>query len=445
MSAAEYNDLELEENPTRGRLRTPATVFGTLLVFAAAAVAGLSLPWRGDRPAEPPRLLSSARGSGPLRAGAAAISIGFPEGTPIGGYARLSYRSEGTQDAVGARALYLEVPGLRAAVVSADILLVPEPLARRVEALLSDLALDVLLVGATHTHAGPGGFDERIAFERGALGSYDPLVFDRLAAAIADAARRAAASAAPARLALARGTAEPIAKARSGGRLDGRMASLRVLADGGEAIGELLVFPAHPTILGKANRRLSAEWPGKVAARTGRGVRVVLQGAIGDQSVRVAGVEEEGAIDRYADAVVAQDDALTASSPVAEATLATASVTVTLPPPSPGAVPALLRRAAATLAWDQIPGTARITALRIGPLQLVAVPAEPTGAVGARWRAVAGEGSEIVSLVGGYAGYVDEPERVRRGEGEAVRSYYGPELAERLERGIEAAARAVAP
>lgn len=414
-----------------------------LLGAAALAIGGLSLPWRGDRPAEPPRLLASARGTGPIRAGAASVDFDLPPGVPIGGYARLSWRSSGLRDAVGARAIFLEVPGFRAAILSADQLLVSEALVRRVEELVAPLRLDAILVGATHTHAGPGGYREELAFELAALGPWNPRVFDRLAERMAEAVRLAAEGAGPARLAIARGDAAALVKARSGGRVDGRMASLRLSGAGGAPLAELLVFAAHPAILGKENRRLSGEWPGRFAAIPGRGVRVVLQGAIGDQSVRQAPGPDATAVERYAAAVAERDDALPAAPEIAETTLAAASASVVLPPPAPAAVPRWLRRAAATVAWNQIPATARVTALRVGGLTLVAVPAEPTGGIGAAWRTALGGDVEIVSLVNGYAGYVDDAERIRRGEGEAVRSYYGPELAERLQRGVELAAEAV--
>ncbi len=440
MRRAEYNDPALKKLPIR------KLVVGVAIAVAGLAIAigALSLPWHGSRPAGPPRLAPTSRGSGPLRAGAAAVSIDLPPGAPIGGYARLSWRSEGIRDPVGARAVYLEVPGCRAAVVSADVLLVSEALVQRIEALVSDLGLDALLVGATHTHAGPGGFRDDVAFERGALGPYDARIFELLARRMAEAVRLAAGAAAPARLTIARGTAEQLVKARSGGRVDGRMASVRLVAEDGEAIGELLVFAAHPTILGKANRLLSAEWPGRVAAQPGRGVRVFVQGALGDQSVRVQRVDEASAPERYAAAVIERDDALPALPEATATVLATAAASVDLPAVSPGAVPSLLRRAASSLGWSHVPATARVTALRIGPLLLVAVPAEPTAEVGAGWRAAAGDDAEIVSLVGGYAGYVDTPERTALGVGESVRTYYGPDLAPRLEAAIRAAAGATA-
>ncbi len=92
-----------------------------------------------------------------------------------------------------------------------------------------------------------------------------------------------------------------------------------------------------------------------------------------------------------------------------------------------------------------LPARATVSALRIGPVLLVAVPGEPVAVLGARWREVAGPGSEIVGLADGYLGYFETPAHVKARVGEAVRGYYGEELAPRLERAVAAAAGAARP
>jgi hypothetical protein len=92
-----------------------------------------------------------------------------------------------------------------------------------------------------------------------------------------------------------------------------------------------------------------------------------------------------------------------------------------------------------------LPGQARVTAVRLGPLLLLATPAEPVEAVGRAWREAASPNAELLSLAGGYVGYVDTAARFTAGEGEARRSYYGPGLAERLGTAVVAAARATDP
>jgi hypothetical protein len=125
--------------------------------------------------------------------------------------------------------------------------------------------------------------------------------------------------------------------------------------------------------------------------------------------------------------------------------LATATATVPLPSFSPGIVPAWLRPAVRTLLGGALPTSARVTALRLGPVLLLATPSEPVEAVGSAWRGAAGPDAELLSLVGGYVGYVETAEHFTIGDGEADRSYYGPELAARLEAALQAAVRAVDP
>ena len=398
------------------------------LAIAALAVGAASLPWRPERTAAPPHVTLAASGVGPLRAGAAAVTLELPGDVPIGGFARLSYRSEGVRDPVGARALVLSVPGCKVALASAEILLVPDALEAAVLARVRDLGLSGLVLGATHTHAGPGGYWEHGLAERIATGPYDARLRDLVAGAIADAIRRADAALAPARLSVARGLADDLARSRSGGAEDGRLTVIRVDREAGEPVAELVVFGAHPTILGKGNRRISGDWPGRFLA-LGRGVRLFFQGALGDQSSEGPAAATPEA---FAEALSARVSALPPGKPDPAPALAYAAVEVPLPAPDPGAAPALLRRAARNLSAGAFPRSAVVEAVRIGEATLVAVPAEPVASVAAGWRASLPPGAEIVSLSGGYLGYVEEPARMASGEGESVRTYFGADLARRL-------------
>lgn len=438
MSAAEYNDPRL-------KLLPGPRAFGALLVAATAGVAVVaiaSLPWRPERPAVPPHVVAIARGSGGLSAGAAEELFTLPPGTPIGGFTRLSYASEGTAGAVGARALVLAAPGCSVAIVSAEILLVPEALDAAVRARVADLNLTGLVIAATHTHAGPGGFWRHPLGERMATGPYDPRVEDAVVAAISGAVRRAAAALAPARVSLGRGSAEDLARSRSGGAEDAPLTVVRVERSDGAPIAELAVFAAHPTILGKRNRTIAGDWPAEFVALGDHGVRLFAQGALGDQSCEgPASTSPE----TYASALSARVAALAFGPAEAAPALAFAAVETTLPLPAPGAVPAVFRRAARNLAFDAVPATARVQAVRIGRALLVAVPAEPVASVAAAWRASLPADSAIVSVANGYVGYVEAPERMAESAGENVRTYYGPELAARLGAAVRAAADAVAP
>jgi hypothetical protein len=407
------------------------------VLFVGAA----SLPWRAERRPTPPRVIAAPRGTGGLSAGAAEVPFELPAGTPIGGFARLSYASAGRAGPVGARALVLAAPGCKVALVSAEILLVPEALESAVLDRVSDLGLDGVLLAATHTHAGPGGYWDHAIGERIATGPYDPRIRDAVVAATATAIRRAAEALVPARAAVARGSADDLARSRSGGEEVAPLTAVRVAARDGTPIAELAVFAAHPTVLGKENHTISGDWPGRFLARRAHGLRLFFQGALGDQSVEGLAAEDPEA---YAAALSDRAERLAFGEPDPAPPLAFAAVEVDLPDASPGGAPAPLRRAAANLASGSLPPTARVRAVRIGPALLLAVPAEPVALVATRWRASLPDGAVIVSLAGGYVGYVEAPDRMAEGAGETIRTYYGPELADRLGAAVRAAAEAVA-
>ena len=419
-------------------------IAGAAALAAAGLVALASLPWGPSPAAGPVRVETAVRGTGPLRAGAAEIPLDLAGDVPIAGFARASYRSEGVRDRVAARALVLAAPGCAVALVSADLLLVPGDLDRAVRERIANLSLDGVVIAATHTHAGPGGYWEDFLGQRLATGPYRREALERVADAVAEVIRAAAGSLRPARVAHASARLDDLVRNRTGGPVDASLDGLRVEAADGSTIAELIVFPAHPTLLGKGNRLLSGDWPARLGAAPGRGVRLFFQGAVGDQSARLPAGLPYGATE-YGDAVRARVDALPYPAPEAEPVLAFARARTPLPAPSPGAVPALLRRAAANLLFRDTPRSAVVSALRIGSVVLVAVPAEPVAEAGARLRGAAGGQAVVVSLAGDYLGYVETPERTAAGAGESVRTYYGPALAERLEEGARAAAAAVAP
>ncbi|HEU4385073.1 MAG TPA: neutral/alkaline non-lysosomal ceramidase N-terminal domain-containing protein [Anaeromyxobacteraceae bacterium] len=405
----------------------------SLALLALASAIGLgSLRWRAPRQAGPPRLEGACRGRGPLRAGAAEVPLDLPDRVPIGGFPRLRWASQGVRDAVSARALVLAEPGCAVALVSVEILLVPGELSRAAAALARKQAaipLDEVVVIATHTHAGPGGYWRNLAGELGGTGPYDAGVAERLAGRIAEAVAKATRSLEPASLSAARADLPGFARNRDGERVDGRLLALRTKA-GQRAVGEVLVFPAHSTILGSRNQLISGDWPGALA-RSRPGVALVVQGAVGDQSVQFPpGVAAEP--EAYAPALGERISALAFTPGEGAPALAAAAVELSLPDPEFGGVPPMLRRLAANLLGGSVPARSRVVALRAGPALLLLVPAEPVEAVGRAWREAAGDGAEVVSLAGDYLGYVETPQRTRDGLGEARRSYLGPTLAYRL-------------
>jgi neutral/alkaline ceramidase-like enzyme len=428
----------LKRNPTLRLVRGLA--YGLLSLAIMLGI--LSIPWRGGRPAEPPAVELVATGAGPLSAGAAQRALDLGADPIIAGFPRLRWRAQGVRDPITVRALVLAEPGCRVALVSAEILLVPGTLSRAVSERLAGLGLDAVVVGATHTHAGPGGWWDSLPGQVGAAGPYDRATFERLADAMAGAVRDAHAALGPAAVAVSRGRAEGLSRNRTGAAVDGRVLAVRLVRPDGLPVAEVVTFAAHPTLLGSRNRRISGDWAGRLLATSPRGTRLFFQGAIGDQSATpqpIAGVEP---LEVFGAALGAVVDGLAPPPAEASPRLAVASASVRLPTLQPGALPPSLRPAAFTALGGSFPERATVTALRLGAALLVFTPAEPVEAVGRAWRAQAGPDAEVISLSGDYLGYVDTAARFEAGTGEARRAYYGPDLAARLEGAVEAAALA---
>jgi hypothetical protein len=421
-------------------LRTLGLAFAIPAAFLAIA----SLPWRPTPGAEPPRVTARKVCSGPLRAGAGEARFEVPDGAPIAGFTRLDWKSAPPSGPVGARALVLEAGGCRVALVSAEILVVPRPLAEAVRERVADLALDGVLAGATHTHAGPGGYWDDALAEAVGLGPHDPAMERRIAEGMAQAIRLAAGSLRPARAGARWVPAQALVRARGGGTKEGRLTLIRLADPEGAPIAEVLVLGSHATLLGRHNRTIGGDWPGFLVAQGSHGRRLYFQGALGDQSAgdlpARAGRPDPASYARAVSDVAAVEVPL---DPAAATALGYARAEVTLPPLGPGAVPGFLRPAVRTLLGGRVPRTATVSAVRLGPALLVGVPAEPVAAVAAGWRAGAGEDVTVVSLADDYLGYAETPERWEHGEGETVRTYLGPELAARLGEGVSAAVAAV--
>jgi hypothetical protein len=417
--------------------------FVALLLGLAVVVLGvLSLPWVRPRPSAAPRMAAVARGSGPLSAGVGLAPIEVPLGAPIAGFPHLGYRSDGA-DPVSARAVVLAAGDARIALVSAEILLVPDSLRAAVLARLRDLPLTGVILTATHTHASPGGYYENIVAERAGLGPYDPRMRDLVANAMAEAVRRALADVRPAELSVGRGRDLRLAAGRGGAPVDGRLTVLRLWRPGGRPLAELVVFPAHATTLGKRNRRISGDWPGRFLERSTHGMRFLLQGAVGDQRALLPQALGPVTPDSYAAAIDGAVAALVFGARDPAPPLGWAAADVALPTPEPPIVPRPLRQAATNVVSGMLPAEARVSALRIGPVVLLEVPGEVMHDLAHRWRELAGPDAEVVSLADGYLGYVDRADRSVGEQDHAERTYYGPALAPALERGLSLVVRAL--
>jgi neutral ceramidase len=143
-----------------------------------------------------PRLVAELANVEGLLAGAAEVDITPPPGMPKAGYSSNAHDGDGFRTRLRARVLHLRAGRASLALVQCDLLggsavlqhLVADAIADR-----TDIPLAGLMIGATHTHAGPGQFLGNDFYNRFASNraGFDPawtqFLVDRLSSAVASA------------------------------------------------------------------------------------------------------------------------------------------------------------------------------------------------------------------------------------------------------------------
>jgi len=385
----------------------------------------------------------------PLRAGAAVVKIATPPGAPLAGYGDRGpwNHHEGELAPVEARALVVAGAGgrPRLGIVALDILIVTPTLRQAIRERAAPLELDGLIVAATHTHSGPGGYvDSRIA-EAGLMGWYDAAVLRALTAAAGTSLEYATRALAPAALGVAVASSPSLAENRRhpGGPTDPSIPVLRVDGASGTPIATLFSLAAHPTVLGPGNPSLSPDYPGaareRVEAQRG-GVALFVAGPLGDQQPRLptptAGPEDLEAHQRSARELGERLGALVVeaaelASPAEDAPVAF-SESGYQPPPidvrdaCAGWVFApLFHMAAQSTISDQ----SVLAAARLGGLRLLASPYELGVEVAARIRSQAPGPLMLIAHANDWLGYLLEPSDFASGGYESCLAFHGDDAA----------------
>lgn len=370
---------------------------------AALAAAVVVVLFSAEAPAADPSAFS---------AGAAIVDI-TPDVSarrvPMAGYsARLGRASRGVHDPIHCRAVAVGDAANRAAIVSCDLVTVSAALRRKVIAKLYGTPYGDanLLLCATHSHSGPGGYDQNPVFQAALFGRYNDGFTELLATKIAQAVLEAEASREPASMRVAEAELPGVVKNRryaqdynevtrrvkdqgpSSGLIDPTLTVIRFDRADGSPMAALFHFAAHATILGPDNMLISAEWPGVAASRVEAAfpgaAALFLNGAEGDQTPLALndGADSWTWMERIgtqvADAAIA---ALDAAAPAPAAPVGCAIMRESIP--GPGRVLNIPLSARATHALFP---ALRLQAVRLGDLALLAVPVEMTAAPGKQLR-----------------------------------------------------------
>ncbi|OJF14292.1 neutral/alkaline ceramidase [Couchioplanes caeruleus] len=275
----------------------------------------------------------------PVPTAAQAVASGYRVGVGIGditgeaaevgmlGYADPGQTTAGLASRQWARAFVVaDGAGRHVAFVSAEIDFVTQAVQmevlKRLRAKYSATYSDQnLVLTATHTHAGPGGFSEYLMWNLTTLGFEAP-IFEAIVSGIVRAVDAAHAGLAPGAVKIAEGAlaganvnrslapfnANPAAdRAKFPGAVDTRMTVLR-FERGGRAVGMLSFFATHGTSMTKHNHLISADNKGYAShlvedgagadwARRGSFVAAFAQTSAGDMSPNLRNGGAQGPTD----------------------------------------------------------------------------------------------------------------------------------------------------
>lgn len=171
-------------------------------------------------------LLAAPAQSAELRAGAAAVVITPPLGTPMAGY--YSPRgAEGVHDDLHAKAVVLDKDGTRVALVVLDLVSTTAPMvkeARRLIESTTSIPGANVMISATHTHTGPVLMGRTVRDEVGGGADLARRYSEELPGKIAEAVRQAEAALAPAQVFAAAGHEPSLAFNRRFHMKDGSVA-----------------------------------------------------------------------------------------------------------------------------------------------------------------------------------------------------------------------------
>lgn len=372
----------------------------------------------------------------------AELELTPPELLPLGGYtARGGKVAEAGGEPLHVRVAILNHEGVRVALVSAEMLTIPESLHREVQKRIGP-ELNLFLV-ATHTHGAPDSqmLNDRMTFSIPGIASYKrrwlEWYADRVGEAVVLASKESAEVGDP-------GYTIADAPLNRGRRLlaqpDRFLTEFRL-----NGMPVFTAYAAHATFHGSDRMTTSGDWPGAVARRR---ESLVFPGAIGDVSPASEGANPEDKIAAFAKTMDERLPLTGKERDLGHGELRFVREPITLEKPKPHPEFAKANGIPEPLAQSLVdkfaPPTAEITAFRIGKLAVVGVPGEPTSHLGRQIRdAGRNLGFEwvlVCSHVNGWMGYILDRMDYWRGGYEATLAFHGEFAGDRV---VEASVRAL--
>ncbi len=368
----------------------------------------------------------------------------------MGGYGGLWDRNaEGTLDPPEARALVLDQGDLRVAWLTLDIVIVRPSLRDPLVEFARSLDVDALIVVATHTHSGPGGYVPGFIAERISTGGFNAEAQGGLIDAGKHALEAAVTDLATSRIA-AQQVSLDLARNRrfDDGPAETQLAVIRFDRDAAQTI-LLFAYGAHPTVLSPRSRMYSADYIGSARRQIEKSGQhaFFLPGPLGDQEPssslgelwpRDVKKQQAQAVDVGETLANAVLDAAVSLKPKPSTKLEVLERWIETPPVHTRRFCAvwyfapLIKGKLSRFLSARVP----IHVLRLDGASFVTLPGEPTSWVASEIRPALGGTNVpiVVAHANDWLGYLVSPEDYRRGGYEACASFHGRDFGATLAR-----------
>lgn len=361
---------------------------------------------------------------GPLQAGVAKLDLlpGLDRPIQMATYGPFPGSSDKARESVFARAVVLDNGETRIAIISCDLLIIDRELRQRVFEAVNHmgLALDDLLLAATHAHTSIGGYVRHAPSEIYIMGEFNKKIQTHLVHRIASAVGNALADARQATLGAGRTFVKGInLNRRLGDTVDEEVGVIKIADTDGKSIAAIVNFAAHPVL--EADDQISPDFPGYLTKHLDEkfGFGLFLNGALGDLSPQV---DPQTSKDRRAPEVAGRlaqsvEAAMSRISTEREVALGSMTSLVRLPPGNIRPIPDMLFPiewlACHALDW---PLHAELQSIRIGEVALLGASSEIGVRIGLQIKRRSPAAFPfMVTHANGYAGYALTPTGLTRG------------------------------
>ncbi|MBE9465287.1 neutral/alkaline non-lysosomal ceramidase N-terminal domain-containing protein [Dyadobacter subterraneus] len=374
--------------------------------------------------------------SNTLSAGWAKVNITPATPGPMAGYGkRRGKHYEAVHDSVYVRTIIIENGVTKAAIITADMLIVPPNITARVKELLpaTGFSFDQVYFGAIHSHNSLGGWYNTITGKLFA-GPYDAAVVETVSQAIIKSINDAKKNIQPATIGFGEVKDTIDIKNRlvgDEGIVDPWVRNLEITSNNGQK-AMISSYAAHSTILNASTMELSRDWAGALVddlESREANFAVYMAGAVGSMAPIEKGKDDFDEVKNQAGSVEKSIQTIIGKFEKQPAILRSVTVALPLRDPRPKIMPNLaLRSWVFRWAFGDVPSYMK--ALRIGNILMVGTPCDFSGELMPELTAYAAKKGlhlMVTSFNGGYVGYITNDKYFDRDLYETkTMSWFGP-------------------